>query len=130
MEIYYLKFNGAVNTSIQRGDVVWKAGNPIGVGVINENQISVTDNDDGDSTLVVIGRVRKIIDGGTEYTVHVEVSGNPTWGEGSAFYFFTKDNRANKSSVKGYYSKVRFLNNSKTKAELFATSFGVSQSSK
>lgn len=130
MEIYQLKFNGSVNTSIQRGDRVWKAGSISGVGVINDNQINVTDDDNGDSTLVQIGRVRKVIDGGTEYTIHVEVNGNPTWGEGNAFYFFTKDNRANKSSIKGYYSKVRFLNNSKTKAELFATSFGVSQSSK
>jgi len=43
---------------------------------------------------------------------------------------FSKDNRANTSSLVGYYAEVSLENNSKNKVELFAVGSEVSQSSK
>ena len=44
--------------------------------------------------------------------------------------FFSKSNEANKASLKGYYNKVEFKNNSKYKAEIFGTAFEIGESSK
>ena len=46
------------------------------------------------------------------------------------FILFSKDNAANMASILGYYGEVEFKNNSTSKAELFATSCEVSESSK
>ena len=43
---------------------------------------------------------------------------------------FSKDNKANLTSLTGYYAKARFENNSKEKAELFAVSSEIVVSSK
>ena len=47
------------------------------------------------------------------------------------FIFFSKDNTVNSSSVLGYYSEVKFKNNSNAeKSELFSVGFEVTESSK
>ena len=48
----------------------------------------------------------------------------------SDFIFFSKDNTVNMASLLGYYGSVKFKNNSTTKAEMFATSCEVVESSK
>jgi hypothetical protein len=47
-----------------------------------------------------------------------------------SYYFFTKNQVINTSSLSGYYADVQFQNNSKVKAELFAVSSEVTESSK
>tara|TARA_R110000824_G_scaffold257459_1_gene446413 strand:- start:15 stop:362 length:348 start_codon:yes stop_codon:yes gene_type:complete len=47
-----------------------------------------------------------------------------------SFIFFSKDNKVNLSSILGYYGEVEFKNNSLKKAELFATSCEIAESSK
>ena len=47
-----------------------------------------------------------------------------------AFIMFSKDNKANLSSLLGYYSLVRLRNNSKTEAELFGIGADFIESSK
>ena len=46
------------------------------------------------------------------------------------FILFAKNNQYNKSSLKGYYAQAKFQNNSTEKAELFAATCGVEESSK
>ena len=46
------------------------------------------------------------------------------------FVLFSKNNKHNKSSLKGYYAEAKFVNNSTEKAELFAATCGVEESSK
>ena len=46
------------------------------------------------------------------------------------YIFFSKDERVNKSDIKGYYASVKLKNNSKEKAELFALSANIEESSK
>ena len=43
---------------------------------------------------------------------------------------FSKDNKANMSSILGYYAEVEFKNNSKVEAELFSVGTEVFESSK
>jgi len=46
------------------------------------------------------------------------------------FIMFSKDNRANTSSLVGYYAEVSLENHSKEKIELFAVNSEIAQSSK
>ena len=46
------------------------------------------------------------------------------------FIFFAKDKRANVSSLAGYYGIATFVNNAEKKAEMFAVSCEVDESSK
>ena len=46
------------------------------------------------------------------------------------FFFFSKDNSINMSSILGYYGEVEFKNNSREKAEIFSTACGLSESIK
>ena len=46
------------------------------------------------------------------------------------FLFFSKDNRANMTSLLGYYAEVEVKNNSTEKAELFAMGSEIFESSK
>ena len=48
----------------------------------------------------------------------------------AAFIMFSKDNKANLSSLLGYYAEIQFVNNSSTKAELFSVGADVFISSK
>jgi hypothetical protein len=47
-----------------------------------------------------------------------------------SFIMFSKNKNANLTSLKGYYANARFENNSKEKAELFAVSSEIVESSK
>tara|TARA_R110000772_G_scaffold2822_1_gene10237 strand:- start:753 stop:1124 length:372 start_codon:yes stop_codon:yes gene_type:complete len=51
----------------------------------------------------------------------------PTTG---SFFFFEKDNRANMTSLLGYYTEVEVRNNSTEKVELFAMASEIFESSK
>ena len=46
------------------------------------------------------------------------------------FIFFSKDNKANLSSILGYYALVEFINDSKTEGELFSVGCDMFESSK
>ncbi len=46
------------------------------------------------------------------------------------YLLFSKDNAVNISGIVGYYAKVRFINTSKTEAELFSVGLETFQSSK
>jgi hypothetical protein len=48
----------------------------------------------------------------------------------SAFIFFSKDNKANLSSILGYFADIQFKNNSKQYAEIFSVGVDVFNSSK
>ena len=46
------------------------------------------------------------------------------------FIFFSKDNKANLSSMLGYFASVEFKNNSTTEGELFSVGCDIFESSK
>ena len=49
---------------------------------------------------------------------------------GGDYIFFAKDRSVNETSILGYYAKFRFVNDSKQKAEMFATACDVAENSK
>jgi hypothetical protein len=48
----------------------------------------------------------------------------------TAFIFFSKDNKANLSTILGYYADIQFKNNAKDYAEVFQVGMDVFESSK
>ena len=133
-----LEFNdGQVNTSaVAENDLVYYVSNTtntfggINVGFdLNESEIT-----NGVSTHIFIGTISSIIEnqpsGG--FTITTEEPSNTTIvppQEGD-FIFFVKNNLTEMSSVKGYYNRVTFENNSTDHAELFSVGAGISNSSK
>ena len=119
-----------VNTSLQVGDTAYYASyggqaefsvaspsiTPIGF----VSSIAVAPTTDMNNNDVTTGYlVTCTIEDNIELTVPANV-----------FIFFSKDNVANMSSILGYYGEVEFKNNSFEKAELFAASCEMSESSK
>ena len=48
----------------------------------------------------------------------------------TSFVLFSKDNKANLSSILGYFAEVKMVNNSTTEAELFSVGVDMFESSK
>lgn len=59
-----------------------------------------------------------------------DVSNNTVLPATNDFIFFSKDNRANMTSLLGYYAEVEISNNSTEKAEIFAVGTEIFESSK
>ena len=59
-----------------------------------------------------------------------EISSDTPLPTETSFILFSKENIVNTSSITGYYNEVEFRNNSTKKAELFAASCEVAESSK
>ncbi len=59
-----------------------------------------------------------------------DVADNTILPASNDFLFFSKDNRANMTSLLGYYAEVEVKNNSTDKAELFAMGSEIFESSK
>ena len=134
--------NGLPNESLEIGDLVYYIPN------INTNYdnsgFTTGDGDDGVPTYMLVGTVSSIQTNNSPdqlqtqetvtestFTIYVEEPSEgiipPVMGD---FIFFAKDNRVNISSILGYYNKVTLKNNSTSKAELFALSCDVAESSK
>ena len=123
-----LNFNaGQLNASTQVGDYIYYVGTPSQEGGFN-----ITDNTDGYSSITYFGEIAAIqhdVDEGKFAVVveHEDSVAAPTVGN---FILFAKDDNANTSSLSGYYGSFTFKNNSKVKAELFATTCNITESSK
>tara|TARA_R100001015_G_C4634592_1_gene201389 strand:- start:333 stop:803 length:471 start_codon:yes stop_codon:yes gene_type:complete len=151
-------FNGNLNSSVSIGDLVYTvetttvgsntdnsteftvgswteptSGFPIVVGTIT----SIQTNDINSSYYTTMPLSVTVIDDEDVETVTAvntvievqELNPIPT-PTATSFVFFSKNNKHNMSSLTGYYGEVEFRNNSKTKAELFATACEIEESSK
>tara|TARA_R100000742_G_C4273922_1_gene93682 strand:+ start:1544 stop:1906 length:363 start_codon:yes stop_codon:yes gene_type:complete len=116
-----LKFEEPLNSSLQVGDTVWYTSTSSAGGY----------NSAASNSVLKLGTVEEI---SSQYRAHeIKVSNNILQVQPSltnAFIMFSKNNSVNLTSLSGYYAKARFENNSKEKAELFAVSSEVSESSK
>ncbi len=128
-EYLILTFNGIVNVSLSVGDSVYFTGD-----ISQSGGFSTSDGDDGNSNLIYLGKVFSITQNDFTFVIHIEDDDGSLSQVSSltqnSFIFFAKNNKVELSFLVGYYSKVRLSNDSKVKAELFATSMDVSQSSK
>tara|TARA_Y100001973_G_C5178734_1_gene323589 strand:- start:1136 stop:1504 length:369 start_codon:yes stop_codon:yes gene_type:complete len=122
MPLIVLTFDN-VNNSLQVGDIIYCSVGGTNVGGFNSTQLSNTN---------LIGPVNSIVNNtplpGWDITIN-HTSGAPAPLPGD-FISFVKDKRANTSSLIGYYANARFVNDSKTKAELFSVGSEISESSK
>jgi hypothetical protein len=110
-----LIFNKTINSSVQPGDIVYKS--------IITSGVSGVPIEIGECTAVSTTNVSR-----DTITCNInEWEDRPTSND---FIFFTKDNKANLSSLKGYYAEVAMKNDSYSEIELFALGSEISINSK
>ena len=63
-------------------------------------------------------------------TITVDLANSTVLPSTNDFIFFAKDNRANMTSLLGYYNEVEMTNNSTSKAELYSAGTEIVESSK
>ena len=81
------------------------------------------------NNIVEIGPVVGIVPwNGTQTSIIADM--DPIAPQPSGFIFFSKDNKANLSSILGYYAEVEFRNSSQEEGELFSVGCEVFESSK
>ena len=121
-----LYFIGDLNSSVQVGDTAYH---------VDYAAYGLSEFDTNTTQPIVIGTVKEITtsvtsDGAAAFTIDVQESGAIDPPTETSFIFFSKENKVNISKLTGYYGKAEFKNNSTTKAELFATSCEMHESSK
>jgi len=120
MPLITIGFAQDINVSAQVGDLAWYV--PTNQQGAPGNQYQTNDVD----KIVLIGPITNI--NGNILTIDQPSGQTPP--SASDFIMFSKDKRANLSGVVGYYAKIRFVNDSKEKIELFAVGSEVFESSK
>ena len=115
-----LTFTAPLNVSCQVGDTAYY------VDTTSDGGFTVNNTD-----IVEIGQIREI----TNPTSNSPTIICDTMLPGSAhavsrFILFSKDNKANLSSILGYYADVKLVNNSTAEAEIFSTGMEIFESSK
>jgi len=115
--------NFVFNSSLQVGDTVYYA-SPTTIGGFNTE-----DDDDQVSLLGVVTSVSAETTT-TPAFILCDINNNIPPPPNNSYILFSKDRAVNVSNIKGYYSEVKFINNSKNKAELFAASCEINETSK
>ena len=117
-----LKFNAHINDSVQVGDILFYSPTT-NTGNVN----TVTAYSNIKKMGPVLNIVRKGRSGGFITIDHDVAVSLPTI---SDFLFFSKDNKANLSSLIGYYAELKFINTSIKKAEIYQIGVEINESSK
>ena len=121
-----LTFNEPLNMSLQVGDTIWYADTSASGGYDTAAKDAINK----------LGTVEFV---SHQYRAHkIKVSNYVPAGTTTltpplttnSFIMFSKNNKVNLGKVKGYYAEVNLKNNSTEKAELFAVSSEITQSSK
>tara|TARA_R100000541_G_scaffold45556_1_gene52542 strand:- start:494 stop:856 length:363 start_codon:yes stop_codon:yes gene_type:complete len=120
MPLITIGFNQSINVSVQVGDLAWYV--PTNLQGVQGNQYNTNDTD----KILLIGPITNIT--GNTLTIDQPISQPPP--ATTDFIMFSKDNRANVSGILGYYARVKFVNDSKDKIELFAVASEIFESSK
>jgi len=116
-----LQFNGEINTSASVGDYIYYT-NPI----LNyqESGFDVSNN------LSFVGNIISISFSNDVTTMVCDCNTANAQPTSISYIYFSKEKQVNTGSLRGYYGKLKFRNNSKMKAELYASSCIIEQSSK
>jgi hypothetical protein len=118
-------FPDPLNVSLQIGDTAYYVPTNTHGGFLT----SLNSGGTAEETIVEIGSVASITQNTNTITVTTSLTtaNLPTT---SHYIFFSKDNKANLSTILGYYAEVKFSNNSTTEAELFSIGADIFESSK
>jgi len=115
-----LTFSAPLNSSCQVGDTAYYV-DTSSDGGFTKNSGSV----------IEIGQIRQINNAQSSSPVVICDTILPgALNSTNKFVLFSKDNKANLSSILGYYASVKFVNNSTTEAELFSIGMDAFESSK
>ena len=118
-----LTFSAPLNTSCQVGDTAYYVTQAVGT----TGGFTV---DDGDG-VVEIGQIRQISNPQSNTPTVICTTVLAGWsGSVDKFVLFSKDNKANLSSILGYYAEVKLTNDSTSAAELFSVAMDAFESSK
>ena len=82
------------------------------------------------SSPVEMGTIKSITNSTSNIVITVNVESDLAVPTTDSFIFFNKEESINTSSIKGYFGKAKFKNNSTSKAELFSSACEISESSK
>lgn len=117
-----LTFAAPLNTSCQVGDLAYY--------VTTQEVGGFTTNDS--SGVALIGQIRQITNpASSSPTVICETTvGYLTLNGFTRFILFSKDNKANLSSILGYHASVKLVNDSTVASELFSMGMDMFESSK
>ena len=128
MAVITLQFPRSQYPSLQVGDIAYyaKMGTTTAEFQINDNAEDFIEM----GTVTAIDNSTSLSNGTLTTSVSCNISNDILPPTTSEFIFFTKDNMVNCSSLLGYYNSVVFENTSTRKAEMFAASCEISQSSK
>ena len=121
MAIIELRFQGNITPSLQVGDTVYYCVPQ------QSNKGNITTNKFSDITK--LGSCSAIDIAGKSIRVE-NVPSNIDAPLAGSFIFFSKDNKVNLSSVKGYHATVTFRNNSTEKSKMFSIGLEAVESSK
>jgi len=115
-----LTFPNAINTSVQIGDTAYYTLAPSTVGGFKTSS---------QSDIVEIGAITSINNTTNVIICNTTLAyaDRPTT---SSFILFSKNNKANLSTVLGYYGEIKFKNSSTIKSELFSVGTDMFVSSK
>ena len=113
-----LTFTKPLNVSCQVGDTVYV------VQVSSSGGYNINSN-----TVSVVGVITSITGSLDAPVINISNGFISSFNE-SDFFLFSKDNKANLSSLLGYYAEVKFVNNSSDAVELFSVGVDVFESSK
>jgi hypothetical protein len=120
MALITLTFTAPLNTSCQVGDVAYY------VSTTTEAGFEVNNGD-----IVEIGEIREITGATTASPiVKCETTANGDLNSTTQFILFSKDNKANLSSILGYYAEVKLVCDATTEAEIFSVGMDIFESSK
>jgi len=103
-----INFANKIQNSVQTGDIAYYT------------------NDAKGTVLVKMGAITSI----TSSSITCQIPGNTVGPTNNSFILFTKDNKANLTSLVGYFAEVQFRNDSQDYAELFSVGSEVFESSK
>tara|TARA_X000001382_G_scaffold94651_2_gene69126 strand:- start:5324 stop:5695 length:372 start_codon:yes stop_codon:yes gene_type:complete len=121
-----IEFDQPINFSVQVGDLAWYIPtNPQGVP---GNTYSTGQTNDPMFGAQLMGEITEI--NRTTLPYHIDVPGIVNVPFAQDFIMFSKNNKANLTSILGYYANITMINHSKEKIELFSVASEISQSSK
>ena len=128
-----ITFPNPINVSVQVGDIAYYLDNvaSLGSGSLFPGHIPTTHNHSDYNDIIQIGDIVSI----NQTTNSITCNWNPNppmaaFPTNGDFIMFSKDNKANLSSMLGYFASVEFRNNSKTEGELFSVGCDIFESSK
>ena len=121
-----------LNTSLQVGDTIWYVEMQSAGGYSTANLLNASNN----QNITKLGMVENIsneylrpIVKVSQYHYTSQIPPLPNIDQ-NTFIMFSKNNKANLTSLTGYFAEASFVNNSKEKIELFAVASEIVESSK